>query len=234
MGKTGLLNALAPAMLMVMAGIAFSYMATGLYGAVVSSAAALPTCLVLYISERLRLSKAKEGIEAEQLVMALTSIYSDVSARNLAMGSAIGNAIKKAEPGSATRKALGAIADSIGSGSMMHEALQHASASRSRNVSTAMSSLASEYSKSEDSLQAIKTLAQRLSCNISEADEKAAGAQQRNITMSMAVSTVLPSFALFAFVGYSIVNYSAAKLSLFSALMLVVIPGIYSMIRSAM
>jgi len=49
--------------------------------------------------------------------------------------------------------------------------------------------------------------------------------------MCMALSAVLPSFAVFAFVGYSMVYYSAYMPFLLFTLMLILLPDLYALLR---
>lgn len=231
---TRALRAFAPALLAEIVGIAFSLAAAGIDGAIASAAAAIPLSALMLLSETRHSNKVSERSESCLLASALGSIYNDANLRNLSLGAAISNAMKKIPVQSCAGKAMALLLRSIKSGSDMADALALASVSGSKSVSEALLMLSSEFSRKSDSLHAIKTASDRLSSRIAVENEKSSGAQQRNLTISMAASTVLPSFALFAFVGYSILNYSAAKLALFSALMLVVIPGMYSMIRSNM
>ncbi|HVA82760.1 MAG TPA: hypothetical protein VNF06_01190 [Candidatus Aquilonibacter sp.] len=52
---------------------------------------------------------------------------------------------------------------------------------------------------------------------------------QRGSTINMFLSTLLPSFALFTFVGGSILSQGAPNLILFSALLLILIPLLYAL-----
>ncbi len=57
------------------------------------------------------------------------------------------------------------------------------------------------------------------------------GRLPRYLIIGMVSSTVLPSMATFAFVGYSILYYSAIFLLLYCAIMLGVLPNVYSAVR---
>ncbi len=62
--------------------------------------------------------------------------------------------------------------------------------------------------------------------------EVGASALNKYLLLSTVANTILPSLAIFAFVGYSILYYSAPSLLGFSLLLLLVFPTISSLIRA--
>ncbi len=64
--------------------------------------------------------------------------------------------------------------------------------------------------------------------NADARDTEAGDSVQRYATFSMFVSTVLPSFMVFAFIGSSILSRSPFSMLLFSALLVFAVPSFYS------
>lgn len=58
-----------------------------------------------------------------------------------------------------------------------------------------------------------------------EQRSRAEGMLQRNATLGMFVSTVLPSFAIFGFIGNAILGQTAGSMALFSMVMLLLFPS---------
>jgi hypothetical protein len=88
-----------------------------------------------------------------------------------------------------------------------------------------------EYLKDFDAASSIKCVCDRLLREQALNKEKACGSLQKYLTMSMALSAVVPSFMVFVFVGYSMVYYSASILAIFSVMMLMVLPRAYALLR---
>lgn len=88
-----------------------------------------------------------------------------------------------------------------------------------------------EYSKTGSIADPLKTAHNRLSRDSKVKMERAIGSNQRYLVISMVFSTILPSLAIFAFVGYSILSYSDTLFLLFSAVLLSVLPGASVVIR---
>jgi len=78
----------------------------------------------------------------------------------------------------------------------------------------------------------IYTEYKRLVEEYNEIMEKDSGSVQRYITMSMVTGTIFPSFVLFGFIGYSIMNLGAEAISALLAGLLILVPGAYVIIRS--
>ena len=58
------------------------------------------------------------------------------------------------------------------------------------------------------------------------------GSLQKYLSANMLFSTILPSMAMFGFVGYSLINYSNMVMFLFIFAMLVVIPAAYAVLQN--
>ncbi len=103
--------------------------------------------------------------------------------------------------------------------------------SLSSEVSDILTPVGYEYSKTGNILNPLKTAHSRLSRDFLIKRERAIGSNQRYLIISMVFSTILPSLAVFAFVGYSILSYSESQFLLFSTVLLSVLPGASSIIR---
>lgn len=75
----------------------------------------------------------------------------------------------------------------------------------------------------------------RWSSNMAEgmrlADETASGSLHRYLVVSMVSTTILPSLAVFAFVGYSVLNYSLPYLLVFGAMLLYALPSVSAVVN---
>ena len=58
------------------------------------------------------------------------------------------------------------------------------------------------------------------------------GSLQKYLSANMLFSTILPSMAMFGFVGYSLINYSNMVMFLFAFAMLVAIPAAYAALQN--
>lgn len=78
----------------------------------------------------------------------------------------------------------------------------------------------------------IYTEYKRLTREYDEVMEKNSGSVQRYITMSMVAGTIFPSFVLFGFIGYSIMNLGIEAITALLVGLLIIVPGAYVIIRS--
>ncbi|MDE1857122.1 MAG: hypothetical protein KGH98_03505 [Candidatus Micrarchaeota archaeon] len=83
-----------------------------------------------------------------------------------------------------------------------------------------------------DITHAIRDEAARLEKELMEREIKLGGSIQKYLTAGMVISTVLPSFAVFSMVGYSMLYYSLPAVSAFALLMLAVLPLVYASFRN--
>ena len=132
---------------------------------------------------------------------------------------------------SKVQKIIGEIRMRMTSGQDLGQAIASTCGNRNDAASTALRAVGKEYQKSYDAGSAVKNAYTRLWKSQSLGREKAYGSLQKYLTISMALSAVLPSFVVFAFVGYSMVYYSTLLFSFFCIMMLVVLPSLYAMLK---
>lgn len=77
-------------------------------------------------------------------------------------------------------------------------------------------------------LSAIKTMLSSYEIELRERISEIEAHSQGHATVSMFLSTILPSFVIFAFVGSTIISNAAPSLELFAMAMLVILPMVYS------
>ncbi len=108
-------------------------------------------------------------------------------------------------------------------------ALAIAKNAKSKGVRETFAEMAESCSGDEES--AFGTLSKRIHEEHAYNASRSMGALQRYLTLSMVVSSVVPSFVLFSFIGYSIVIHTSIDSLVFILALLLVIPLLYSLIR---
>lgn len=202
-----------PVSLVMFPVIALAYLAFAVYKRGIKSAGALK----------------REIKESEK---AMRAIHSNVEAGTCLVES-IGRAVRVAADGSAIGKALASVKERILLGQGLREAI-NAEAPRHCSygiVADALAPLEFEYGATGGVSGSAANSAAALEKRHREIKENEGGRLPRYLIMSMVSSAVLPSMATFAFVGYSILYYSAIFLMLYCTVLLGVFPNIYSAFR---
>ena len=181
---------------------------------------------------RLR-QKMEHASELSVAFFMLRQISDDIRYGGKSTYSSIEGAMRslRSNTNSKVRKVIGEIRMRLMCGQDLGQAINSTCGSEDDAASVALSAVGKEYQKSYDAGSAAKNVYTRLWKSQSLSKEKAYGSLQKYLTISMALSAVLPSFVVFAFVGYSMVYYSAALLSVFCIMMLVVLPSLYAMLK---
>ncbi len=91
--------------------------------------------------------------------------------------------------------------------------------------------LSEEYNKNMDMYLAVKHIYDLLFKDRLELIEKSYASLQKYSSASMVSGTIVPSFFLFAFIGYSLMQGSATQLLAFAVAFLVVLPALFSTVR---
>ncbi|MCL5100315.1 MAG: hypothetical protein M1158_04360 [Candidatus Marsarchaeota archaeon] len=130
--------------------------------------------------------------------------------------SVLGIALARMEAGDMPKQAIGnAIADQRCSG--FSDALKEGIACMARAAASA------------NMAGALRSFDEELERNATEASERRAGRMQRSGAISMLLGTIVPSFMTFGLVGYSIVYQQGLLLGAFAVMLVVAMPGLYSM-----
>lgn len=114
------------------------------------------------------------------------------------------------------------------SGAAAAEAAKHA---KNSVVAEALGPLRKEYDAVGSVNESAASSAISLEKRGAELRANEDGRLPRYLIMAMVASTILPSMATFAFVGYSILYYSSIFLMLYCAVLLGVLPNLYSAVR---
>ena len=160
-------------------------------------------------------------------------MYTDIKYGGKSTYSSMEGALRslRSSAGSKVRKTIREIRMRLISGQDLGQAIASTCGNKDDAASTALRAVGREYQKSYDAGSAIKNVYTQMWKSQSLSREKAYGSLQKYLTISMALSAVLPSFVVFAFVGYSMVYYSALLLSIFCIMMLVVLPSLYTLLK---
>ncbi len=155
------------------------------------------------------------------------------AAKGICLTESIERAVRSAAGGSGIRKLLTRVKERTIFGQALPEAIS-AEASRNHDYPIAIGALAPlalEYSATGSVNGSAAGSAVALEKRYNEIKENENGRLPRYLIMGMVSSAVLPSMATFAFVGYSILYYSATFLMLYCTVLLGVFPNIYSAFR---
>lgn len=188
---------------------------------------------VVSLSELRLKGKLDRASELNDTMFALHMLHGDIRYSGKSLCAGLGNAASELRDraGGVVRGALNEINNRLAAGQDLGQAIESACRGKEDAASAALSAVGREYSKGLDPASAVKNVYVRLRNEQSIGRERAYGSLQKYLTMSMALSAVLPSFVLFAFIGYSMVYFSAAMLYVFSIVMLMVLPRLYALLR---
>ena len=188
---------------------------------------------VVSISELKLRQKVAYASELSEAFLILHLIYTGIKYRGKSTYSSMESAVRslRSNADSKVCKVSEEIRRRLVSGQDLGQAIASACCDRDDAASMVFSAVGKEYQKSYDAGSAMKNVYTRLWKSQSLSKEKAYGSLQKYLTISMALSAVLPSFMVFAFVGYSMIYYSSALLSLFCAMMLIILPSMYALLK---
>ena len=219
------------AILFVAACIA--YYAAGMLQALLVVSVGSVLAAVVSISELRLNQKLDYASELSDAFFVLHLMHTDMRYGGKPLHFAIGSAARSisSSAGSKMRGIVDEIGARLALGQDFGQAITTTCNGKEDAASAAMLAVCKEYQKSFDAASAIKNVYVRLWKSRSLSMEKGYGSLQKYLTISMALSAVLPSFAVFAFVGYSMVYYSTALLSGFMITMLVVLPDLYALLK---
>lgn len=227
--KTVGLVALNAAFLCAAASTAF--LSTGARGALLALIVGVPMLFAVSLSELRLVRKAQDSRDKDAVLHALHRMYSGSRYGRKSMASCLRDSLG-ASGGHGTN--VGAMLSRARRRLLLGEQLGHAlcnACPESGPAGTVLRDMGRECSNGLDAPLAVKNAYDGLYGDILLDEAGKAGRLQKYLTVCMAAGTVLPSFAVFAFTGYSMIDYSPALLSFFCVAMLVLVPNLYALVR---
>jgi hypothetical protein len=205
----------------------------GASGAELCALSGIPMAVAVIFSEISLRDKADRNREQDSALFALQHMYSCIRYAGESLMASMGDAIEAS--GSGVNEAVSGMLLGIRKrmllGMQLDEAVSCA-CKGSGPACEAMREIGREYSRGRNDATAISNTYERLLDESKREDAENAGNLQKYMTVSMAMGTVLPSFAVFAFTGYSMAYYSQALFSIFCTAMLVLMPNLFALVRA--
>ncbi len=193
---------------------------------------AISWLLIFICKSRINLKRVKEH-ELKDAISALRIIERDIN-----LGASLISSLHKAfnaVPGRELRSFLNSLyARSVRGERPDNAMISSVSGLKSNEVKDAMLGIANAYSSSGSVQAAIRSGISKLEGFRDDKLSSEAASMSRNSMAVMVLGTILPSMAIFTFVGYSMLYYSASMLIMFSTALLVVVPAVYSTLKLKM
>ncbi|MDE1833029.1 MAG: hypothetical protein KGH58_01275 [Candidatus Micrarchaeota archaeon] len=179
--------------------------------------------------------KRRESNEERALIHALSVTYANVTHNRKPLFYSLTRAIESTSASMApiTHNALLEVTNRMRLGQDLDEAVQALKQS-SRSPSLApLYEFGRDYRDGMEPGTSLKGIVDEYNAKQRVGSERFISKLQKQVTVSMALGTVVPSFAMFVFVGYSIVYYSAFQYLAFAITMLLVLPCASSALRAS-
>ncbi len=189
--------------------------------------------LLIFISDRRHIEGLSLRLEKEDLIRIAGSLYKQVDSGKR-FKNALAAAMEGIERSGSCYEILFMLMKDINSGMTVDNAVRRIirkmKGTRSNTVRFIKNLDCSDY----EMPKAGKIYAEyrRLIHEYEEDMERDSGSVQRYITMSMVMGTVFPSFILFGFIGYSIMNFGVGAISALLVGLVTIVPGAYAIVRS--
>lgn len=193
----------------------------------------IPMMLAVTLSELVLHRKAERSKERDAVLFALQQVHSGIKYNGRSLLASINDYLAAADTSLCAEVygLLSGVQKRLFLGAQLDEAVS--STCRGANPAcVALGDVGREYANGREPTLAIKNAYDRLCNTIKIESARNAGKLQRYLTVSVALGTVLPSFAIFAFTGYSMIYYSPQMFSFFCVAMLVLMPNIYALARA--
>jgi Flp pilus assembly protein TadB len=192
----------------------------------------LASTAITFVSLRLRISELRKR-ETLLLLSALEKLRTGING-NLPFAASLASAVEILPDGSAVKAALDKASRRIELGIEPEGAVADAFAETPLGaaVIAPMLNIAKNYSNGSGIGVVIDGEIDRLESTIEERKEADSGALGRYLVLSMVTSTIIPSLAMFSFVGYSILESASASIGLFAIVILAIIPSSYAAVRA--
>jgi hypothetical protein len=229
--EVALIAASNAAVLLVALVTAFAFV--GAESALLCAAAGMPMTLAVALSELRLHRKAEISRERDSVLFALQQIHSSARHCGKPLLASIDDALAALDSRAAAGvcSLLSGIRRRLLLGAQLDEATL-AACHGEGPASDALRGVGGEYANGREPVLAVKGAYDRLCRAMRLEDAANCGKLQKYLTASMALGTVLPSFVMFAFTGYSMIYYSSALLTLFCTAMMVIMPNIFALARA--
>ncbi len=206
---------------------------TGIEGAELGVLVGIPMMFAVSLSEFVLCRKAEQSKERDAVLFELQQIYSGMKYSGKSLLSSMNDALTAMDRRACADvyNMLFLVHKKLLLGAQLDEAIA-STCTGTGHACAALSDVGREYAKGREPTLAIKNAYNRLYNAIKLEDAGNAGKLQKYMTVSMALGTVLPSFAMFAFTGYSMVYYSPTLLSMFGVAMMVLMPNIFALVKA--
>ncbi|MGC8651960.1 MAG: type II secretion system F family protein [Candidatus Micrarchaeia archaeon] len=205
-----------------------TYMVFGTAPLPLAVAVLLPTATLATMVESRSIERASALRERSDLASALELVYMEMKYGKKSLLESIdryADAFGTGHPGDTLKE----LRSRLALGQKLPEALRATSAKSS--LGTMLRSMAEACSTSSSALEPFRAFSEKLRTEHRYEASRKGGSLQKYLTLGMLVSSVLPSFALFSFVGYSMLAPSMAQAFAFMLLITVLLPLAYSVIR---
>jgi len=210
------------------------YMLSGTSGFLVGAPIITLTYAAIYASDRkLEHGKAVKK-EQRELMRALTTLYTYLHDYKKPISVSLDAGINATDEESTTHNLLYKIHLRQMAGQDFAEAIiAECKAQNPANfVATSLNRIANEYTETLNLSTASKNEYDHLCRGLVAKESALQGSVQKHSTIAMVSSTILPTFAMFALIGYSVINNQVANILIFSILLGLVLPGAYAIIRA--
>ncbi len=185
------------------------------------SAAFLGTVWFCYASHA-RLSDARESRDAAAL---MGRLHAGISSGAGPLASVMRSAVQEEGCQWEGAKAICRIRGRMLLGQMLDDSIAHEPVAGNRSVAEAVERIGTEYSAKGEVHRSPGESFRSIESRIRLDSEHALGAIHKYLVAGMVSNTVVPSMAVFAFVGYSIFYYSQAQFVLFAVVLLALLPA---------
>ncbi len=192
---------------------------------------AAAAALAAYYEARAR-AGAEERREMLRLAAFLHSLYLELRYGKRTLYSCLSRSCASLESDSAMLRTIRRAMRMVELGCGFDEALRAACASQSSGACRVLLSIAAEYGATGMLASAVRNAYDTLRADARRAGAAARGTLERYVSIGMVSSTVVPSMALFGFIGYAIMGQGAIALPAIVALLLYVLPCCHAAITS--
>jgi len=213
---------------------ALVYILSGISGFVIGTPIMAIIYAAIYISNRkLELRKATKN-EQRELMRALTTLYTYLHDYKKPICIGLKAAINATDKESTVHNLLYKIhLRQMARQDFAEATIAECKAQNPTNfVTISLTRIANEYAETSNLSTALKNEYDCLCRGLVAKESALQGSVQKYSTVAMVSSTILPTFAIFALIGYSIVNNQATNILVFSLLLGLVLPGAYDIIRA--
>lgn len=208
-----------------------AYLASGLsdpYIALSSGIAAATAITAIDLKLKNSVLKKRETL---LLVSALKKLGYEIGT-HVPFTAALDSTIWHLPKDSAVRDFLSSIRNRLALGAMPEEAFSSSTNGVDVSISGPIGKVVKSYGYGADTGITIAGEVQMLENRIEERKEVESGALGRYLVLSMVASTIVPSLAMFAFVGYSILESASTSIGLFDIVLLAAVPSFYAAVRA--